>query len=85
MFSLTVMSVLGFSLCVFTAGNALARTTIVSLTTKESGGSYGTAAGMTYSMDNLGRIIGPFSTLKARIAASSIFFNNSGEITAGIA
>lgn len=49
----------GFSLCVFTAGNALARTTIVSLTTKESGGSYGTAAGMTYSMDNLGRIFGP--------------------------
>lgn len=49
----------GLTLCVFTAGNALARTTIVSLTTKESGGSYGTAAGMTYSMDNLGRIIGP--------------------------
>ncbi|MFF2753895.1 MFS transporter [Psychrobacillus sp. NPDC058041] len=49
----------GFSLCVFTAGNALARTTIVSLSTKESGGSYGTAAGMSYSMDNLGRIIGP--------------------------
>ena len=49
----------GLSLCVFTAGNALARTTIVSLTSKESGGRYGTAAGMTYSMDNLGRIIGP--------------------------
>lgn len=49
----------GLSLCVFTAGNALARTTIVSLTTKESGGRYGTAAGMAYSMDNLGRIIGP--------------------------
>ncbi|MER2260427.1 MAG: MFS transporter [Psychrobacillus sp.] len=49
----------GLSLCVFTAGNALARTTIVSLTTKESGGRYGTAAGMTYSMDNLGRILGP--------------------------
>lgn len=49
----------GFSLSVFTAGNALARTTIVSLSTKESGGSYGTAAGMSYSMDNLGRIIGP--------------------------
>jgi len=28
----------GLSLCVFTAGNALARTTIVSLTSKESGG-----------------------------------------------
>ncbi|MFJ7827192.1 MFS transporter [Psychrobacillus sp. NPDC096623] len=49
----------GLSLCVFTAGNALARTTIVSLTTKESGGRYGTAAGMSYSMDNLGRIVGP--------------------------
>lgn len=49
----------GLSLCIFTAGNALARTTIVSLTTKESGGRYGTAAGMSYSMDNLGRIIGP--------------------------
>ena len=49
----------GLSLCVFTAGNALARTTIVSLTSKESGGSYGTAAGMSYSMDNLARIIGP--------------------------
>ena len=49
----------GFSLSVFTAGNALARTVLVSLTTKESGGMYGTAAGMTYSMDNMGRIIGP--------------------------
>lgn len=49
----------GFALSVFTAGNALARTVLVSLTTKESGGMYGTAAGMTYSMDNLGRIIGP--------------------------
>ena len=49
----------GFSLSVFTAGNALARTVLVSLTSKESGGKYGTAAGMTYSMDNMGRIIGP--------------------------
>ncbi len=49
----------GFALSIFTAGNALARTVLVSLTTKESGGMYGTAAGMTYSMDNLGRIIGP--------------------------
>ncbi|MGB2991020.1 MAG: MFS transporter [Paenisporosarcina sp.] len=49
----------GFALSVFTAGNALARTVLVSLTTKESGGMYGTAAGMTYSMDNMGRIIGP--------------------------
>lgn len=49
----------GIALCVFTAGNALARTCVVSLTTKESGGRYGTAAGLSYSMDNLGRIIGP--------------------------
>lgn len=49
----------GLALCVFTAGNALARTCVVSLTTKESGGKYGTAAGMSYSMDSLGRIIGP--------------------------
>lgn len=49
----------GLALSVFTAGNALARTVLVSLTTKESGGKYGTAAGMTYSMDNMGRIIGP--------------------------
>jgi MFS family permease len=49
----------GFALSVFTAGNALARTVLVSLTTKESGGMYGTAAGMTYSMDNMGRIFGP--------------------------
>ena len=49
----------GFSLSVFTAGNALSRTVLVSLTSKESGGKYGTAAGMTYSMDNMGRIIAP--------------------------
>jgi MFS family permease len=49
----------GIALSVFTAGNALARTVLVSLTTKESGGMYGTAAGMTYSMDNMGRILGP--------------------------
>lgn len=49
----------GVALSIFTAGNALGRTVLVSLTTKESGGKYGTAAGMTYSMDNMGRIIGP--------------------------
>ena len=59
----------GLSLCVFTAGNALARTILVSLTTKESGGRYGTAAGMSYSMDNIGRIGGPllFSWLFTRL------------------
>ncbi|MHA6259838.1 MFS transporter [Sporosarcina sp. CAU 1771] len=49
----------GVALSIFTGGNALARTALVSLTTKESGGKYGTAAGMTYSMDNMGRIFGP--------------------------
>lgn len=49
----------GFALCVFTAGNALARTLNTSLASKESGGMYGTAAGLSYSMDNLGRILGP--------------------------
>ena len=49
----------GVALSIFTAGNALARTVLVSLTTKESGGKYATAAGMAYSMDNMGRIIGP--------------------------
>ena len=49
----------GFALCVFTAGNALARTCVVSLSSKESGTRYGAAAGLSYSMDNLGRIIGP--------------------------
>ncbi|WP_262176205.1 MFS transporter [Saccharococcus sp. Marseille-Q5394] len=49
----------GVALSIFTAGNALTRTILVSLTSKESGGKYGTAAGMTYSMDNMGRIIGP--------------------------
>ncbi|GLC89413.1 MFS transporter [Lysinibacillus piscis] len=49
----------GLALCVFTAGNALARTCVVSLSSKESGGQYGVAAGLSYSMDSLGRIIGP--------------------------
>lgn len=51
----------GVALSIFTGGNALARTVLVSLTTKESGGKYGTAAGMTYSMDNIGRILGPLT------------------------
>ncbi|MBK3494525.1 MFS transporter [Viridibacillus sp. YIM B01967] len=55
----TSLAFAGFALCVFTAGNALARTLTVSLTSKESGGKYGTAAGITYSLDNMGRIIGP--------------------------
>ncbi|HSJ38964.1 MAG TPA: MFS transporter [Planococcus sp. (in: firmicutes)] len=65
----------GVALSIFTAGNALSRTALVSLTSKESGGKYGTAAGMTYSMDNLGRIIGPlFFTWMLTMQAGSIYF-----------
>ena len=67
----------GVALSIFTAGNALARTALVSLTSKESGGKYGTAAGMTYSMDNLGRIIGPltFTWLLTLQAGSTYYFS----------
>lgn len=65
----------GVALSVFTAGNALARTVLVSLTSKESGGKYGTAAGMTYSMDNMGRIIGPlFFTWLLTIQSGSVYY-----------
>lgn len=65
----------GAALSIFTAGNALARTALVSLTSKESGGKYGTAAGMTYSMDNMGRIIGPlFFTWLLTMQAGSIYY-----------
>lgn len=71
----TSLAFAGFALCVFTAGNALARTLTVSLTTKESGGKYGTAAGLTYSMDNMGRIIGPlFFTWVFTMQANSTYF-----------
>ncbi len=65
----------GIALCVFTAGNALARTCVVSLTTKESGGKYGLAAGLSYSMDNLGRIIGPlFFTVLFKVGMSLTYY-----------
>lgn len=65
----------GVALSVFTAGNALARTALVSLTSKESGGKYGTAAGMTYSMDNMGRIIGPlFFTWLLTMQSGSVYY-----------
>lgn len=65
----------GIALSIFTAGNALARTALVSLTSKESGGKYGTAAGMTYSMDNAGRIIGPlFFTWLLTMQAGSVYY-----------
>lgn len=71
----TSLAFAGFALCVFTAGNALARTLTVSLTSKESGGKYGTAAGITYSMDNMGRIIGPlFFTWVFTMQANSTYF-----------
>lgn len=67
----------GVALSVFTGGNALARTVLVSLTTKESGGKYGTAAGLTYSMDNMGRIIGPllFTWIFTREAGNMYFLS----------
>lgn len=65
----------GVALSIFTAGNALSRTALVSLTSKESGGKYGTAAGMTYSMDNMGRIIGPlFFTWLLTMQSGSIYY-----------
>lgn len=69
----------GVALSVFTGGNALARTVLVSLTTKESGGKYGTAAGMTYSMDNMGRIIGPllFTWIFTQEAGNMYFLSAS--------
>lgn len=69
----------GVALSVFTAGNALGRTVLVSLTTKESGGRYGTAAGMTYSMDNMGRIIGPllFTWLLTQTAGNLYYISAS--------
>ncbi|WP_203340426.1 MFS transporter [Planococcus beijingensis] len=75
----------GVALSIFTAGNALARTALVSLTSKESGGKYGTAAGMTYSMDNLGRIIGPLSfTWLLTIQAGSIYYLSAALAIASI-
>lgn len=65
----------GVALSIFTAGNALSRTALVSLTSKESGGKYGTAAGMTYSMDNVGRIIGPlFFTWLLTLHSGSVYY-----------
>ncbi len=75
----------GVALSIFTAGNALARTALVSLTSKESGGKYGTAAGMTYSMDNLGRIIGPLTfTWLLTIQAGSIYYFSAALAMASI-
>lgn len=75
----------GIALSIFTAGNALARTVLVSLTTKESGGKYGTAAGMTYSMDNMGRIIGPlFFTWLLTMQSGAIYYLSGALAVASI-
>lgn len=75
----------GVALSIFTAGNALARTALVSLTSKESGGKYGAAAGMTYSMDNLGRIIGPLTfTWLLTMQAGSIYYLSAALAIASI-
>lgn len=70
----------GLALCVFTAGNALARTCVVSLSSKESGGQYGTAAGLSYSMDNLGRILGPLFFTWLFTVESNLGYNISATI-----
>lgn len=76
----------GVALSIFTAGNALARTVLVSLTSKESGGKYGTAAGMTYSMDNMGRIIGPlFFTWLLTLQSGSVYYLSGALALASIA
>lgn len=75
----------GVALSIFTAGNALSRTALVSLTSKESGGKYGTAAGLTYSMDNLGRIIGPLAfTWLLTIQSGSIYYLSAALAIASI-
>ena len=75
----------GVALSIFTAGNALSRTALVSLTSKESGGKYGAAAGMTYSMDNLGRIIGPLTfTWLLTMQAGSVYYLSAALAIASI-
>ncbi|MFP3664115.1 MFS transporter [Priestia sp. SIMBA_032] len=46
-------------LCIFTAGNALIRPCVLSLITIRTKVGYGSASGLTASMDSLGRIFGP--------------------------
>ncbi|WP_107840609.1 MFS transporter [Metasolibacillus meyeri] len=75
----------GAALCVFTAGNALARTLNTSLASKESGGMYGTAAGVIYSMDSLGRIIGPlFFTWMLTLASGKTYYLSASIAIASI-
>jgi len=81
LFTLTAnLFIAGLALSVFTAGNALARTCVVSLSSKESGGQYGTAAGLSYSMDNLGRILGPLFFTWLFTVQSSLGYYTSAAI-----
>ncbi|WP_397536375.1 MFS transporter [Rummeliibacillus pycnus] len=70
----------GLALCVFTAGNALARTLNTSLSSKEAGGKYGTAAGLAYSMDNMGRIIGPLFFTWILTKQANVVYEISGTL-----
>ncbi|MGX9136252.1 MFS transporter [Rummeliibacillus sp. JY-2-4R] len=70
----------GLALCVFTAGNALARTLNTSLSSKESGGQFGTAAGLSYSMDNMGRILGPLFFTWILTIESNFVYEISGAL-----
>lgn len=55
----TELWMVGMILALFTAGNALVRTCVVSLITIHAGNQQGLASGVSYSLDSLGRIIGP--------------------------
>ncbi len=64
----------GVALALFTAGNALVRTCVVSLITIHAGHRQGLATGISYSLDSLGRVIGPlFFTLVFEIHHISTF------------
>ncbi|WP_215144532.1 MFS transporter [Exiguobacterium qingdaonense] len=49
----------GICLALFTGGNALVRTCVISLITLHAGKRQGIASGISYSLDSIGRIIGP--------------------------
>lgn len=49
----------GMCLALFTGGNALVRTCVISLITLHAGTRQGVASGISYSLDSIGRIIGP--------------------------
>ncbi|WP_226680303.1 MFS transporter [Sutcliffiella horikoshii] len=51
----------GAALALFSAGNALVRTCTISLITLQAEHQQGLASGISYSLDSLGRIIGPLA------------------------